>query len=119
MNTDIDRLFVPLLTEHWEAFASGAKTCELRGVNHQYNTATVTEGRLVELRRGYSTPDSLWGRIQGVDVVDDAREIDDHDAIVPGKTRREFLESVDELLGQYDQYIAIHIPETSPTPPDQ
>jgi hypothetical protein len=61
-----DRLFVPLASDPFRWFASGDKTWELRAMRGQYNAKNVRVGRRVELRRGYSTPDSLWGTIEAV-----------------------------------------------------
>lgn len=107
-----DRLFVPLKTEHYHAFESGAKDIELRGVNGQFNAGTVVSGRLAELRRGYSTGDSLWGAIAEVwqfDSVDAICRTLDHERIRPGSTEAEFRASVDDLLGDYSEYIAFQV----------
>lgn len=61
-----DRLFVPLATEPYRWFESGQKTWELRVLRRQFNLMSVRVGRRVELRRGYSTGDSLWGEITAV-----------------------------------------------------
>lgn len=103
-----DRLFVPLETRHYRNFVVGSKEFELRGVNAKFNEETVYEGRLVELRHGYAG-DSLWGQIEAVDVVDDLESILDHELILPGATREEFLESARDLLGSYDRWIAFEV----------
>lgn len=64
-----DRLFVPLATEPYHWFLSGAKRWELRRKGRQYTGRHVRIGRRVELRRGYSSAkDALWG------VIDDIAE---------------------------------------------
>ena len=57
------RLFVPLAGQPYAWFASGKKTWELRAKRGQFTEKHITLGRRVELRRGYSTPDSLWGTV--------------------------------------------------------
>lgn len=121
VNESDDRLFVPLKTEHYRAFEAGEKEWELRGINNQFNPEQVVKGRVVELRRGYSTDDSLWGTITDVATFDSLDVIPiqlDHTLIVPGATREEFLTGAQELLGDYDEYIAfrvgdLHYPVTS------
>jgi len=107
-----DRLFVPLKTEHYRNFESGEKDIELRGYNNQFNTETVVPGRLVELRRGYSTDDSLWGTIEHVwsegSLEVFARNFD-HQRVLPDSTEEEFLQSARDLLGDYNCYIAFSV----------
>lgn len=67
---DADRLFVPMNTDPWTWFRDGIKTWELRRMRGQFTTKHVRTGRRVELRRGYSTPDSLWGTIAEYRVFD-------------------------------------------------
>ena len=104
-----DRLFVPLKTEHYEAFESGEKTWELRGLNSRFNVETVQVGREVELRRGYNTDDSLWGEIVEVDYINDINEVGYYKEIVPGYTKAEFIHSVDEMMAQYSKYLAFKV----------
>lgn len=107
-----DRLFVPLKTEHYRNFESGEKEWELRGKNNQFNPNTVQSGRRVELRRGYSTDDSLWGTITGVEWFMSARAIPeriDHELILPNSTVDEFVASVQEMLGKYDDLVAFRV----------
>lgn len=63
---DEDRLFVPLSTKWFNEYKRGRKTVELRGISSLFNVNTVIKGRKVELRRGYSTKESLWGTITSV-----------------------------------------------------
>jgi len=107
-----DRLFVPLNTKHYRAFADGSKTWELRGVNNQFNENTVRVGRTVELRRGYSTDDSLWGVIRAVETfssVDALVEGFPYEHILPGADEAEFRASVSDLLDQYDEFIVFGV----------
>lgn len=107
-----DRLFVPLNSEPWNAFESGQKTAEFRGVNHQFNRDTVYEGRLVELRRGYSTDDSLWGTITDVSVdshLGDLVEEFFEQLEYGDRTLGEVVYSANELVGGYDEYIVFSV----------
>lgn len=107
-----NRLFVPLKTEHYRNFESGDKTIELRGKGNQFNFGTVQRGRPVELRRGYSTDDSLWGVIGAcywVHGLTNLLEHVDHTKIMPGSTQTEFLNSAEELLSDYDRYVAFEV----------
>lgn len=113
----MDRLFVPLHSEHFYAFGYRGKTWELRGVNDQFNDDTVRVGRPVELRRGYNTPDSLWGEIANKRHHDTLEEIDYYDEITPGASREAFLKSARALLADYDHYLAFYIPDPSTDPP--
>lgn len=108
-----DRLFVPLRSRYWYAFADGEKDIELRGVNDQFNANTVYSGRPVELRRGYSTDDSLWGLIGAVwffgsitSVADDL----DYRRIAPDERNQGvFITKAKEMLDQYDRYVAFEV----------
>lgn len=104
-----DRLFVPLNTAPYRHFERGRKDMELRGYSPRFNEDTVYEGRAVELRRGYSTGDSIWRTIGDVYVFDGLDELVDevdHTRIVPGASVREFKQSVWDMMGDYDRYIA-------------
>lgn len=108
----MNRLFVPLNGEHYENFASGEKDTELRGYSDQYNMKTVYPGRTVELRRGYSTGDSLWGVIAHVNHFEHLSNIPeemDHRRILPDSTKEEFLDSASRLLNGYSTYIAFKV----------
>lgn len=112
LDRDVGRLFVPLKTIHYRRFEAGEKDVELRGWNDQFNPETVVEGRRVELRRGYSTDDSLFGTVAHVWTSDDlARLLDaaNHARIHPGATFDDALEAARELLDGYDRYIAFAV----------
>lgn len=68
--SQIKRLFVPLASQPFRWFESGEKRWELRRFGRQFNDKRVCIGREVELRRGYSTQDSIWGEINSVVVAD-------------------------------------------------
>lgn len=106
------RLFVPLKTPHYRAFVGGGKTWELRGVGDRFNQETVFEGRPVELRRGYSTDDVLWGIIETVEQSRTLEELTTTvpaDDIAPGADYEQFVDTVERLLGGYDAYIAFEV----------
>lgn len=106
-----DRLFVPLMTKHYRDFEGGQKTWELRGVNNQFNPETVVVGRRVELRRGYNTDDSLWGQIVEVETFGRVKHIprDIARRINPTVGPTEFVKHANQLLSDYDQYIAFKV----------
>lgn len=107
-----DRLFVPLTTEHYRNFENAGKEWELRGVNQVFNPETVYEGRRVELRRGYSTGDSLWGAVGQVEQFDWLENVPsriDHRKILPGASEWEFLRSAKELVGDYERWISFEV----------
>jgi hypothetical protein len=109
---DTDRLFVPLNSEPWHAFERGEKRAEFRGVNNQFNPETVREGRRVELRRGYSTDDSLWGTIEEVTVDDSLGDLVLQyldELQYGGKSRGEVAYSANELVGDYGEYIVFTV----------
>lgn len=54
-------LFVPLRTEFFEAFASGAKTVEFRRYGARWNERTCQPGRAVVLSLGYGKKRRLSG----------------------------------------------------------
>lgn len=107
----MNRLFVPLKTEFFNHF-KGEKEWELRGINRQFNEDTVFEGRKVELRRGYSTNDSIWGEITDVETFQSVEKITeeiDHEKISPGKSLDEFRNEAKVLLSKYEEFIAFKI----------
>jgi ASC-1-like (ASCH) protein len=70
-----DRLFVPLSSEPYRWFKSGQKKWELRRLGRQYTLKNVVIGRAVELRKGYSTKESLWGKVIDVKVFGSIKEV--------------------------------------------
>lgn len=69
------RLFVPLATDPFRWFQSGKKKWELRKYGNQYTENNIYSGRIVELRRGYNTDDSLWGSVDEVKVYGSIEEV--------------------------------------------
>lgn len=110
---DEDRLFVPLNTDPYRWFECRQKDVELRGVRGAFNAKTVYSGRPVELRRGYSTPDSLWGIIHAVwffGSIESVADELDHSRIIPDVSRREFVDEAAETVGDdYDRYVAFEV----------
>lgn len=107
-----NRLFVPLNSEPWRAFDREEKCAEFRGVNNQFNPETVVEGRAVELRRGYSTEDSLWGVISKVEVGSHLGDLVEewYEELEYGdRNLGEIVHSVNQQVGNYDQYIVFEI----------
>lgn len=110
--SNTERLFVPLNSEPWYAFERGEKRAEFRGVNNQFNPDTVYVGRRVELRRGYSTDDSLWRTITEVSVDDDLGALVQKHAgsLQHGdKSLGEVAYSANELVGDYEEYIVFEV----------
>jgi hypothetical protein len=56
-------LFIPLKTEHFEAFKSGSKECEYRPYGPRWNERTCPVGREVVLSKGYGKRERLRGRV--------------------------------------------------------
>lgn len=56
-------LFIPLKTEHYDAFECGAKKAELRVYGPRWNERTCVRGRLVTLSKGYGKQHRLNGVI--------------------------------------------------------
>lgn len=80
------RLFVPLAGDPYAWFASGAKRWEVRRARAAFAPECLTIGRRVELRRGYNTPDSIWGTIAEVVCVESPEELFDvipHGEVIP------------------------------------
>jgi ASC-1-like (ASCH) protein len=73
--TKFDRLFVPLSSNPYNWFESGRKEWELRKYGRQYNELHVRVCRLVELSKGYSSKNRLWGHITSITLGKDLEEI--------------------------------------------
>jgi hypothetical protein len=91
-----DRLFVPLASEPFYWFLGGRKRWELRRLGRQYTPRHVKVGRPVELRRGYSSKQALWGRITNVVQADDLCEFFQK---VPYQQVIPVAQSLDEAIG--------------------
>jgi len=61
-------LFLPLKTEFFNAFKDGTKTHEYRRHGRQFTKKNWFPGRRVNLRRGYSTNDNLYGTVTSFKV---------------------------------------------------
>lgn len=75
MVAKVDRLFVPLASLAYSWFASGDKQWEVRRLGRGFSLNHVRVGRRVELRRGYSTPDSIWGTISQVVTAESLEDL--------------------------------------------
>lgn len=71
------QLFLPLNTLWYNLFKSGQKTWELRGITSRFNEDTITLGRKVEMRRGYSY-DPLYGIIDCYIIVAKYDDLPEH-----------------------------------------
>lgn len=91
----IDRLFVALAKDPYVWFASGAKTWEVRQAKRGFSPQHVRVGRQVELRLGYSSPNSIWGRIVQVEVASGLAELFSQ---VPYENVTPLAASLDEAL---------------------
>lgn len=56
-------LFIPLITEYYEAFERGEKSEELRKYGARWNEKTCTPGRKVILSKGYGKHARMKGQI--------------------------------------------------------
>lgn len=107
----MDRLFVPLNTEPFEDFKHNGKTFELRSYGRQYTEKYVYTGRKVEVRKGYSG-ESLWGTIGKVETgtLEEILNKVNYKKITPkAKTSNEAKESIKEVLGCKNKYIAFEV----------
>ena len=98
----LDRLFVPLSTEPYRWFTRGDKQWELRKRARQFTEKHVRSGRIVELRKGYSSKESTWGVIKDVITANSVSETFDRvpfEHIVPtAESREEAAEDVSHIL---------------------
>lgn len=62
-------LFVPLKSEHFEAFAAGQKQEEYRVYGARWNEVTCRPGRRVTLSHGYGKRRRLHGTVTGFRIV--------------------------------------------------
>lgn len=60
---DVKPLFIPLNTEHYEAFSNGSKSEELRRYGPRWNENTCAIGRDVVLSKGYGKKHRMTGRV--------------------------------------------------------
>ena len=63
MTSNMKPLFIPLKTKHYEAFAGGNKTEELRLYGPRWNENTCKVGRQATLSKGYGKQSRLTGKI--------------------------------------------------------
>lgn len=62
-------LFIPLMTEYYNAFERGDKTNELRVYGARWNERTCDPGRMVTLSKGYGKKHRLRGVIRSIEIV--------------------------------------------------
>jgi len=62
-------LFIPLKGKHYDAFARGEKTVEMRRFGLRWNSRTCAPGREVILSRGYGKEQRLRGTITQLTVA--------------------------------------------------
>lgn len=116
----MSRLFVPLKADPFEWFWTGNKDTELRGLGDRFNMETVVPGREVQLVKGYDPANGdLWGTVEHVQTfpADNYGEgvlvlPEDYDyrRINPTvETEADFQESVRDILGERNVYIAFQI----------
>lgn len=68
--TEEKPLFVPLKTEHYEAFERGIKKYEYRLYGPRWNEKTCRIGRAVTLSKGYGKANRLHTSVKGFEKVD-------------------------------------------------
>lgn len=61
-------LFIPLNTEHYEAFEDGSKITEYRIHGKRWHRGTVWVGRAVTLSKGYGKQNRLSGVVNKVEI---------------------------------------------------
>ncbi len=62
-------LFIPLKTEYYRAFEGGGKDTEYRLHGGPWTESQCVVGRSVNIRRGYSTPDNLYGVVKSFHAI--------------------------------------------------
>jgi tetrahydromethanopterin S-methyltransferase subunit F len=62
-------LFVPLMTEHYEAVKAGTKRIEYRLYGKRWNDRTCLVGRRITLSKGYGKGNRINGFIVGFNAV--------------------------------------------------
>ncbi|MGA8142571.1 MAG: hypothetical protein WB987_01645 [Candidatus Acidiferrales bacterium] len=93
---------MPLSKEPYRWFAEGLKQWELRKYGRQYTERHVRVGRKVELRRGYSTRESLWGVITEIVLAPNLHDFFakvDYKIVVPVATsEKEAIQIAEKIL---------------------
>jgi hypothetical protein len=62
-------LFIPLMTEYYDAFDRGDKTSELRVYGARWNERTCDPGRMVTISKGYGKKHRRRGVVTQIDIV--------------------------------------------------
>lgn len=109
----MNRLFVPLKTEPFNWFKSGKKKYELRNQVGQYNKNQIITGRKVELRRGYSTNDKLFGTIGKViwcENINDVFNQINYSEILPNASNLELAKKeIYKMLKDDVEFVAFEV----------
>ena len=85
---------------------------ELRGYGGQYTEKHVYTGRDVELRRGYTEGDSLWGKVGKVTIgsLDSILRSVPYTSIIPTATSKKEMKRIcAEIMGVKEKYIAFKV----------
>lgn len=103
------RLFVALASDPFRWFASGEKLWELRRFGRQFNDARIQVGREVELRKGYSTKESIWGEVNSVVVAENIAEffkkVPFSEVIPVAESLSNAVEIAQQIIGHHDQKV--------------
>lgn len=67
--TEMKNLFIPLKSEHYEAFKRGEKTIEYRQYGARWNEKTCPIGRGATLSKGYGKQNRLSGVVDGFNRI--------------------------------------------------
>ncbi|WP_375276816.1 ASCH domain-containing protein [Alteromonas australica] len=110
------RFFLPLSSLPYAWFTSGAKNWEFRKLKGGFNTNQLYPGRYVEVRRGYNSKDSFYGKIKKV-LTDTSVErlvskIGYQKIIPTASSQGEAIESICGILnlsGNEQEFIAFEI----------
>ncbi|WP_227376262.1 ASCH domain-containing protein [Haladaptatus halobius] len=110
-----DRLFVPLSTRPFKWFENGAKRWEVRRYGGQFTHSHVYKGRIVELRKGYSSEEKIWGQIKEIISTKELerifKNVPYHQIIPDANSSEEAIEKTTHILNgrNSDGYIAFKI----------
>lgn len=112
-----------LASDPFRWFASGEKLWELRRFGRQFNDARIQVGREVELRKGYSTKESIWGEVNSVVVAENIAEffkkVPFSEVIPVAESLRNAVEIAQQIIGHHDQKVIgfrVDIDETRDRP---
>lgn len=108
-----DRLFVPLMTEHWNAFQAGTKLWEVRNAVHNFSPKHVRLNRAAELSKGYSKGNREWRKILEVEIFDTVEallaKIPYHHILPNASSQQQAHTVITDLLGTKHKKIAFRL----------